>query len=107
MEEIFRVADLALGQRSVGNELLTPVREFFNPSRALLELLAAVAQPPLEAVDFALFFEETQVQLLQAKQRLEFSSQSRFLPLAAWRTWWAHQDSNLGPEDYESPALTN
>ena len=20
--------------------------------------------------------------------------------------WWAHQDSNLGPRDYESPALT-
>ncbi len=27
-----------------------------------------------------------------------------------WRgegEWWAHQDSNLGPRDYESPALTN
>jgi hypothetical protein len=21
--------------------------------------------------------------------------------------WWAHQDSNLGPMDYESTALTN
>ena len=21
--------------------------------------------------------------------------------------WWARQDSNLGPRDYESPALTN
>jgi hypothetical protein len=21
--------------------------------------------------------------------------------------WWAHQDSNLGPSDYESDALTN
>ena len=21
--------------------------------------------------------------------------------------WWAHQDLNLGPSDYESPALTN
>jgi hypothetical protein len=21
--------------------------------------------------------------------------------------WWAHQDSNLGPADYESGALTN
>ncbi len=21
--------------------------------------------------------------------------------------WWAHQDSNLGPTDYESGALTN
>ena len=21
--------------------------------------------------------------------------------------WWAHQDSNLGPIDYESSALTN
>jgi hypothetical protein len=21
--------------------------------------------------------------------------------------WWAHQDLNLGPRDYESPALTN
>lgn len=21
--------------------------------------------------------------------------------------WWAHQDSNLGPRDYESPALTD
>lgn len=21
--------------------------------------------------------------------------------------WWAHQDSNLGPADYESDALTN
>ena len=23
------------------------------------------------------------------------------------RFWWAHQDSNLGPSDYESDALTN
>jgi hypothetical protein len=23
------------------------------------------------------------------------------------RNWWAHQDSNLGPMDYESTALTN
>lgn len=22
-------------------------------------------------------------------------------------SWWAHQDSNLGPTDYESGALTN
>jgi hypothetical protein len=22
-------------------------------------------------------------------------------------SWWAHQDSNLGPSDYESDALTN
>jgi hypothetical protein len=22
-------------------------------------------------------------------------------------TWWAHQDSNLGPTDYESAALTD
>ena len=24
-----------------------------------------------------------------------------------WLCWWAHQDSNLGPSDYESDALTN
>ena len=24
-----------------------------------------------------------------------------------WTAWWAHQDSNLEPRDYESPALTN
>ncbi|VXA91440.1 hypothetical protein LUTEI9C_10001 [Luteimonas sp. 9C] len=23
-----------------------------------------------------------------------------------WLTWWAHQDSNLEPKDYESSALT-
>ena len=23
------------------------------------------------------------------------------------KIWWAHQDSNLGPTDYESVALTN
>ncbi len=27
--------------------------------------------------------------------------------LKARTTWWAHQDSNLGPMDYESTALTN
>ena len=27
--------------------------------------------------------------------------------LVAWEAWWAHQDSNLGPSDYESDALTN
>ena len=26
---------------------------------------------------------------------------------AAVGEWWARQDSNLRPEDYESPALTN
>ena len=25
----------------------------------------------------------------------------------AWLEWWAHQDLNLGPIDYESTALTN
>ncbi len=23
-----------------------------------------------------------------------------------WKDWWAQQDSNLQPRDYESPALT-
>ena len=23
-----------------------------------------------------------------------------------WYTWWAHEDSNLEPKDYESSALT-
>ena len=27
--------------------------------------------------------------------------------LVAWVSSWAHQDSNLGPSDYESDALTN
>ena len=27
--------------------------------------------------------------------------------LVVWESWWAHQDSNLGPSDYESDALTN
>ena len=25
----------------------------------------------------------------------------------AFHYWWAHQDLNLGPKDYESSALTN
>ena len=25
----------------------------------------------------------------------------------AWYYWWAHLDSNQGPKDYESSALTN
>jgi hypothetical protein len=24
-----------------------------------------------------------------------------------WEVWWARQDSNLGPTDYESAALTD
>jgi hypothetical protein len=28
------------------------------------------------------------------------------LRLSSRRIYWAHQDSNLGPRDYESPALT-
>ena len=27
-------------------------------------------------------------------------------PSNRWGAWWAHQDSNLEPRDYESPALT-
>jgi hypothetical protein len=27
--------------------------------------------------------------------------------VALLTTWWAQQDSNLRPDDYESPALTN
>ena len=30
-----------------------------------------------------------------------------FLQLTACFLWWAHQDLNLGPKDYESSALTN
>jgi hypothetical protein len=26
--------------------------------------------------------------------------------VTAWLTWWAHQDLNLEPTDYESAALT-
>ena len=29
------------------------------------------------------------------------------LPDSGKKDWWAHQDSNLGPTDYESGALTN
>ena len=29
------------------------------------------------------------------------------LTLSHWYCWWAHQDLNLGPKDYESSALTN
>ena len=28
-------------------------------------------------------------------------------PLLKYNTWWAHLDSNQGPKDYESSALTN
>ena len=31
----------------------------------------------------------------------------RNFSLSRWFHWWAHQDLNLGPKDYESSALTN
>lgn len=38
---------------------------------------------------------------LQSKEVLRYRRE-RFV----WLRWWAHQDSNLEPRDYESPALT-
>jgi hypothetical protein len=29
-----------------------------------------------------------------------------YIPERTLKTWWAHQDSNLEPKDYESSALT-
>ena len=39
---------------------------------------------------------------LQAAQRLGYAAAITL----ALNTWWAQQDSNLQPRDYESPALT-
>ena len=32
---------------------------------------------------------------------------NQWAELTVWVGWWAHQDLNLGPTDYESAALTN
>src|ERR1043166_6030462 len=49
--------------------------------------------------------------LLRRRKRAETSRFLAGLKTDSWRylvrkVWWAHQDLNLGPSDYESPALT-
>ena len=47
--------------------------------------------------------------LAKSKQLLFFSifSKLNVCKKIFSSVWWAHEDSNLGPRDYESPALTN
>lgn len=50
-----------------------------------------------------------QVRLNRTKKRpntLLFQDISAFIGRHRIINWWAHQDSNLEPRDYESPALT-
>lgn len=45
--------------------------------------------------------------VLEADRDKGLSKTKKAAQSAALESWWAQQDSNLRPRDYESPALTN
>lgn len=54
---------------------------------------------------FLISMDLRRVELLTSSLQMKRSSQLNYRPL--FRIWWAHQESNLGPQSYQDCALTS
>ena len=104
LERFLEIFDLALGERALRDGVLARCEKAVDLRRARGNCCLARCEVRFVTADHALLFLQARVEDLKLKEHLELGRQ---FPVYSCLERWAHQDSNLGPEDYESPALTN